>query len=213
VSREEMSIAMVLEAGDVDLAKVLSRGHYGFTNKDKGGSSSSSSGGSGGSGGKLGSSGSSISNPFFLRTVWGEMLEAVHYIHENRIVHGDLKPANFVFVRGQLKLIDFGIAKAMSNDTTNIYRDSQVGTINYMAPEAISPMADCGGMDSSFGDCDEKRKLKMRLGRPSDIWSLGCILYQMLYGRLTYACYAPRTFVLLYFCTFDLISDLIVTIH
>lgn len=175
VSRDEMSIAMVLEAGDVDLAKVLSKGHYGFTNKAKtpqNGHAHSSQ----------------ISNPFFLRTVWGEMLEAVDYIHENRIVHGDLKPANFVFVRGHLKLIDFGIAKAMSNDTTNIYRDSQVGTINYMAPEAISPMIDCGGdLDTSCGDMDGKRKMKMRLGRPSDIWSLGCILYQMLYGKTPFS--------------------------
>jgi serine/threonine protein kinase len=41
-------------------------------------------------------------------------------------VHGDLKPANFVFVKGRLKLIDFGIAKAIGNDTTNIMRESQV---------------------------------------------------------------------------------------
>lgn len=54
------------------------------------------------------------------------MLEAVHVIHEEKIVHSDLKPANFVLVRGQLKLIDFGIANAIANDTTNIQRDHQV---------------------------------------------------------------------------------------
>ena len=43
---------------------------------------------------------------------------------------GDLKPANFVFVKGHLKLIDFGIAKSISVDTTNIYRDSQIGTVS-----------------------------------------------------------------------------------
>ncbi len=58
------------------------------------------------------------------------MLEAVHAIHEERIVHCDLKPANFVFFKGRLKLIDFGIAKAIQNDTTNIVRDNLVTQYN-----------------------------------------------------------------------------------
>ena len=37
----------------------------------------------------------------------------MYTIHEERIVHSDLKPANFLMVEGQLKLIDFGIAKAI----------------------------------------------------------------------------------------------------
>lgn len=64
-------------------------------------------------------------------------MQAVHTIHEARIVHSDLKPANFLMVEGTLKLIDFGIAKAIQNDTTSIARESQVGTLNYMSPEAI----------------------------------------------------------------------------
>jgi serine/threonine protein kinase len=54
-------------------------------------------------------------------------LQAVHTIHEERIVHSDLKPANFLIVEGQLKLIDFGIAKAIKADTTSIARENQVG--------------------------------------------------------------------------------------
>ncbi|KAG8819729.1 Dual-specificity kinase, spindle pole body (SPB) duplication and spindle checkpoint function [Serendipita sp. 399] len=101
------------------------------------------------------------------------MLEAVQVIHDERIVHSDLKPANFVLVRGMLKLIDFGIAKAIANDTTNIQRESQVGTVNYMSPETIDSTPD-----------DEKRR---KIGRASDVWSLGCILYQMVYGAPPFA--------------------------
>ena len=154
VNKDQMYIAMILEIGDVDLAKSLSEKQ------------------------KLAAMNSSTClNPFYTRLVWQEMLEAVDHIHENRIVHGDLKPANFVFVKGHLKLIDFGIAKAFSNDTTNIYRESQIGTVNYMAPEAIAP----------YTDDNEDSSLRMKLGRASDIWSLGCILYQMIYGRPPFA--------------------------
>ena len=48
-----------------------------------------------------------------LRLLWQQMLEAVLCIHQQRIVHSDLKPANFLFVSGALKLIDFGIAKGI----------------------------------------------------------------------------------------------------
>lgn len=68
----------------------------------------------------------------FIRFVWEQMLRAVQCVHAERIVHGDLKPANFVFVKGRLKLIDFGIAKALGNDTTNIMRESQVRIFLYM---------------------------------------------------------------------------------
>ncbi|PCH40143.1 Pkinase-domain-containing protein [Wolfiporia cocos MD-104 SS10] len=99
---------------------------------------------------------------------WKQMLEAVHVIHEEKIIHSDLKPANFVLVKGQLKLIDFGIARAIANDTTNIQRDHQIGTVNYMSPEAIEV---------------QDGNTRIKVGRASDVWSLGCILYQMVYGR------------------------------
>ncbi len=65
------------------------------------------------------------------------MLQAVHVIHEEKIVHSDLKPANFVLVKGQLKLIDFGIANAIANDTTNIQRDHQVSRLQ---PFSTTPL-------------------------------------------------------------------------
>ena len=48
--------------------------------------------------------------PTKLRFYWEQMLEAVQSIHNKRIVHADLKPSNFVLVKGYLKVIDFGLA-------------------------------------------------------------------------------------------------------
>jgi serine/threonine-protein kinase TTK/MPS1 len=114
-----------------------------------------------------------------VQNIWRQMLEAVQVIHNARIVHSDLKPGNFVLVGGKLKVIDFGIAKRISNDTTNISRDASVGTLSYMAPEAV-------------------KSGSLKLGRSSDIWSLGIILYQIVYQQPPFAHLEPmqRVFML-----------------
>lgn len=170
VRREVGMIQLIMEYGDIDLAKLLLR--------EKG----------------------KTINDNFRRMYWQQMLEAVHTIHEARIIHGDLKPANFLIVGGTLKLIDFGIAKAIvAEDTTKIVRDSQVGTPNYMSPEALMSDGDetegegyesSGAEESDHRSDGRERGVTVRrykVGRGSDIWSLGCILYQMVYGRAPFA--------------------------
>ncbi|WUR03761.1 dual specificity protein kinase TTK-like protein [Vairimorpha necatrix] len=97
-----------------------------------------------------------------VRYIWQEILLIVYRIHENRIIHGDLKPANFVFVKNKLKIIDFGISKILSSNTTRLDLDMVCGTLNYCAPELFF---------------ENKKR------RSSDVWSLGIILYELWYGK------------------------------
>jgi serine/threonine protein kinase len=137
VDLSRKAIYLCMELGEVDLSQVIQQQTMGTSTRD-------------------GKTSRSTLDMNFIRLTWQQMLKAVHSIHEERIIHGDLKPANFLFVRGALKLIDFGIAKAIqSDDTTNIYRDSQIGTLNYMSPEAI--------LDTGSGT----NGARMRIGRVS----------------------------------------------
>lgn len=124
-------------------------------------------------------------DPVFIRYWWKEMVECVQAVHARDIVHTDLKPLNLVIAQGRLKVIDFGIANAIQTDlTVNVHRDAQLGTPNYMSPESLTDFKQYASNLASEAThpTNLNRPKHFKVGKPSDVWSLGCILYQMVYG-------------------------------
>ncbi|NUW37074.1 Stk1 family PASTA domain-containing Ser/Thr kinase [Nonomuraea sp. SMC257] len=92
------------------------------------------------------------------------ILRALDYSHRGGIVHRDIKPANVMITRaGDVKVMDFGIARAMADSAATMTQTAQViGTAQYLSPE------------QARGE---------RVDARSDIYSTGCVLYELLTGQ------------------------------
>jgi serine/threonine-protein kinase len=93
-----------------------------------------------------------------------EVASALDYAHRHNVVHRDIKPENILLHDGSAMVADFGIGKALSTGNGSITKTGiAIGTPSYMSPEQASGESEVDGR--------------------SDLYSLGCVLYEMLTGE------------------------------
>lgn len=100
------------------------------------------------------------------------VLAALDYSHRHGIVHRDIKPANIMITNnGQVKVMDFGIARALADSSaTMTHTNAVMGTAQYLSPE------------QARGEVVDAR---------SDIYSTGCLLYELLTGQAPFVGDSP----------------------
>merc|ERR1712131_64195 len=96
-----------------------------------------------------------------IQNIAAQLVSALYYLHSNRILHRDMKPQNILIGKGgAIKLCDFGFARTMGQSTFVL--TSIKGTPLYMAPELVQ---------------------EKPYDHTADLWSLGCILYELFHGQ------------------------------
>jgi TolB-like protein len=100
--------------------------------------------------------------------ITSDVATALSFAHAHGFVHRDVKPENILFADGRAQLADFGIAKSLAPGSADRLTKAgiRIGTPQYMSPEQ------CAGDDE--------------IDARSDIYSLGCVVYEMLLGRVPF---------------------------
>ncbi|CAF1245691.1 unnamed protein product [Adineta steineri] len=101
-----------------------------------------------------------------IRNYTRQLLEGLQYLHENHILHRDIKSANIlVNSRGEIKIADFGTSKRLAG--LQLCTEDSVGTLQYMSPDVVlvPPMG---------------------YGPEVDIWSVGCTVIEMATGKMPF---------------------------
>lgn len=98
-----------------------------------------------------------------------EVCLALGHCHRQGLVHRDLKPENLMIEAGRARIVDFGLAKLLGLRSASLTETGELlGTPSYMSPEQVNP--DLG-----------------KVSPASDVFALGCVIYELLRGRPPYA--------------------------
>ena len=112
---------------------------------------------------------------FMLDTILEQSVESLYYLHSKKYVHCDVKPDNFLVSRtGEVRLIDFTITQKATSGFSKLFRFGSrevSGTRSYMSPEQIRGQP---------------------LDARSDIYSLGCVFYELVTGKPPYTGESPN---------------------
>jgi len=103
------------------------------------------------------------------RSIITQLFEGLKYLTQQKqpIIHYDLKPGNILHIAGEIKITDFGLSKILQKDQFEMELTSQgAGTYWYLPPE-----------------CFLRTQDPPMIGTGVDVWSGGCVLYEMLYGQ------------------------------
>ena len=105
-----------------------------------------------------------------------DLAEALETVHQRGIVHRDIKPANIkITVEGQLKLLDFGLAKKVSDGQP----ESGVSDTATLS----APNTEQGGISGTAAYMSPDQARGRYVDQRTDIWAFGCVLFEMLTGN------------------------------
>lgn len=115
-----------------------------------------------------------------------QICDALAPVHSNGIIHRDIKPDNIIITgKKNIKIMDFGLAKVISDKTEDIYQKNSI-EVNYHDLEPSSLKTTIGSLIGTVTYMSPEQATGKKVDHRSDIFSLGIVLFELLTGKLPF---------------------------